>query len=488
MLTKQTLEKYQPVIGIECHVQLATKSKLFTAINNDAREAEPNTTVGPLCFGLPGTLPVLNKRAVELAIKLGIALNSKINSVTSFDRKHYFYPDNPSGYQITQMERPIILGGHVDALTPEGLNFKVRLHHAHLETDAGKLTHPAGKDYSLVDFNRVGTPLVEIVTEPDINSPAEARAFAEELHKLVIFSGAGDGNLYYGNMRFDVNVSVKLKDAKELGTRTETKNLNSFKSVEKAAQYEIKRQIELLEKGERITQETRGWDEAKQKTFTQRSKEDAQDYRYMPEPDVPPLEIGADWVERVKAEMGPLPSEIRTTLSLSGVDPGLFNIFLENDRLLSLMLEAIKLNNNNKKANKKIASWLTSDVLPLISGDQPEIQKLNLTANNLLKLSELVEKGSLSSTGAKQVLVEIAKKDADPKAVAKQLNLIQVSDDNFIADVVAQVIKENPKPVEDIKNGELKAIGFLTGQAMKISKGQANPALVTAEIKKQLDL
>jgi aspartyl-tRNA(Asn)/glutamyl-tRNA(Gln) amidotransferase subunit B len=488
MLTRETIEKYQPVIGIECHVQLATKSKLFTAINNDARDAAPNTTVGPLCFGLPGTLPVLNKHALDLAIKLGIALNSKINSVTSFDRKHYFYPDSPSGYQITQMERPIILGGHVDAVTPEGLKFRVRLHHAHLETDAGKLTHPAGKDYSLVDFNRVGTPLVEIVSEPDINSPAEARAFAEELHKLVIFSGAGDGNLYYGNMRFDVNVSVKLKDATELGTRTETKNLNSFKSVEKAAEYEIKRQIELLEKGEKITQETRGWDEAKQKTLTQRSKEDAQDYRYMPEPDVPPLEISAEWVEQVKSEMGPLPNQIRETLSLAGVDPGLFNIFLENHNLLSLILKVIELEPNNVKLAKKSASWLTSDVLPLISGDNPEIKTLNLTAKNLIKLNALVEQGKLSSTGAKQVLLELCKKDADPEAVATSLSLIQVSDDSFIADVVAQVINENPKPVEDVKNGELKAIGFLTGQAMKISKGQANPALVTAEIKKQLGI
>ena len=488
MLTKEILEKYQPVIGIECHVQLATKSKLFTAINNDASGAAPNTTVGPLCFGLPGTLPVLNKHAVDLAIKLGIALNSEINSVTSFDRKHYFYPDNPSGYQITQMERPIILGGYVDAVTPEGLKFKVRLHHAHLETDAGKLTHPTGKDYSLVDFNRVGTPLVEIVTEPDINSPAEARAFAEELHKLVIFSGAGDGNLYYGNMRFDVNVSVKLKDAKELGTRTETKNLNSFKSVEKSAQYEIKRQIELLEKGERITQETRGWDEAKQKTFTQRSKEDAQDYRYMPEPDVPPLEIGADWVERVKAEMGPLPSDIRGSLASAGVDSSLFDIFLDNGELLNLILKVIELEPGNNKLAKKSASWLTSDVLPLISGEQPEVSKLELSPQSLIRLNGLVEQGSLSSTGAKQVLIELCKKDADPEAVATSLSLIQVSDDSFIADIVTQVINENPGAAGDVKNGELKAIGFLTGQAMKISKGQANPALVTAEIKKQLDL
>jgi aspartyl-tRNA(Asn)/glutamyl-tRNA(Gln) amidotransferase subunit B len=486
MLTKEIIDKYQPVIGIECHVQLATKSKLFTAINNDAREAKPNTTVGPLCFGLPGTLPVLNRRAVEMAIRLGFALNADINNVISFDRKHYFYPDNPSGYQITQMSQPIILGGHVDAATPEGLKFTVRLHHAHLEADAGKLTHPTGADYSLVDFNRVGTPLVEIVTEPDICSPAEARAFAEELQKLVIFSGAGDANLYYGNMRFDVNVSVKLKRAEELGTRTETKNLNSFKSVEKAAEYEIRRQIEQLEKGERVIQETRGWDEAKQKTFTQRSKEDAHDYRYMPEPDIPPVEISQQWVDRVKSEMGPLPSDIRRTLDEAEIDQNLFNIFLDNSNLLILILSVIKNQPNNKKIAKKIASWLTSDVLPLISGDSPEVKTLSLTSENLIKLESLVEKGSLSSTAAKQVLIEISKKDADPEVIAKALNLIQVSDNSFIEKIVKEVIDANPQAVADIKNGELKAIGFLTGQVMKQSKGQANPALATAEIKRQL--
>jgi aspartyl-tRNA(Asn)/glutamyl-tRNA(Gln) amidotransferase subunit B len=451
MLSKQIIDKYQPVIGIECHVQLATKSKLFTAINNDAREADPNTTVGPLCFGLPGTLPVLNRSAIDLAIKLGVGLNARINDVITFDRKHYFYPDSPSGYQITQMQNPIILGGHVDATTADGLKFKVNIHHAHLETDAGKLTHPAGADYSLVDFNRVGTPLVEIVTEPDINSPAEARAFAEELQKIVIFSGAGDGNLYYGNMRFDVNVSVKLKNAEELGIRTETKNLNSFKSVERAAKFEIERQIKLLEKGERIIQETRGWDDAKQKTFSQRSKEDAHDYRYMPEPDVPPVEIDEQWVSRVKSEMGLLPDDIRAKLIEAKISPDLFDIFLDNEALLNLISKIIDLKNQDVKLIKKAVSWLTSDVLPLISGDQPEVKKLALSAENLIKLSNLVDSGNLSSTGAKQVLIEICKKDCDPEAVAKNLNLIQVSDNSFIEKIVAEVIDANPQAVADVK-------------------------------------
>lgn len=486
MLSKEIIDKYQPVIGIECHVQLATKSKLFTAINNDAREANPNTTVGPLCFGLPGTLPVLNQSAIDLAIKLGVGLNAKINDVITFDRKHYFYPDSPSGYQITQMQNPIILGGHVDATTADGLKFKVNIHHAHLETDAGKLTHPAGADYSLVDFNRVGTPLVEIVTEPDINSPAEARAFAEELQKIVIFSGAGDGNLYYGNMRFDVNVSVKLKNAEELGTRTETKNLNSFKSVERAAKFEIERQIKLLEKGERIIQETRGWDDTKQKTFSQRSKEDVHDYRYMPEPDVPPVEISEQWVSDVKKTIDLLPAEIRTKLASVEIDQSLFDIFLENRALLNLILAVIDTEPKNQKLAKKVASWLTSDVLPLISGDQPEVKKLALSAENLIKLSNLVDSGNLSSTGAKQVLIEICKKDSDPEAVAESLSLIQVSDNSFIEKIVAEVIDANPQAVADVKNGELKAIGFLTGQVMKLSKGQANPALAAGEIKKQL--
>jgi aspartyl-tRNA(Asn)/glutamyl-tRNA(Gln) amidotransferase subunit B len=280
-------DKYDMTIGIECHVQLATATKLFSGADNDARDKDPNTVVSPIDFGLPGMLPVLNREAVNLAIIAGKALNSEIAKVSRFDRKHYFYPDLPKGYQTTQMYNPIILGGFVDAPLEDGTNVHVRLDHAHMEEDAGKLTHYG--DYSLVDLNRAGTPLIEIVSEPDIHSAAAAKAYATELYRLMTYAGVTLGDLYHGNMRFDVNVSIAPKGATELGTRAEVKNLNSFKSVERAAEYEFNRQAERLEKGERIVQETRGWDEAKQKTTSQRSKEDAQDYRYMPDADIPPI-------------------------------------------------------------------------------------------------------------------------------------------------------------------------------------------------------
>ena len=277
---------YESVIGIECHVQLKTKTKLFAAVNNDAREAPPNTLVSHIDFGLPGALPVLNGKAVELATRAAFALGTKPEKFSKFDRKHYFYPDLPKGYQISQYDQPIIGKGAI-TIEVDGEEKTVGITRAHLEEDAGKSTHPAGQDYSLVDLNRAGTPLLEIVSEPDLHTAAEAKAYARELYLRMRYADVSDANLYYGNMRFDVNVSVSKTD--QLGTRSETKNLNSFRAVEKAVEYEATRQIELLEKGERIVQETRGWDDAKQKTISQRSKENADDYRYMPDPDLPPI-------------------------------------------------------------------------------------------------------------------------------------------------------------------------------------------------------
>src|SRR5690606_14169481 len=271
--------EYVPTIGIECHVQLATKTKLFSATDNDARDQMANSMVNEIDFGLPGMLPVLNRAAVELAVKAGKALNAKISNVSRFDRKHYFYPDLPKGYQTTQMYQPIILEGYVDAPLEDGTTVRVGIHHAHLEEDAGKLNHEPG--HTSVDLNRAGTPLIEVVSNPDMHSPAEARAYASELYRLMTYAGVTNGDLYHGNMRFDVNISVAPKDSPTLGKRTEIKNLNSFRNVERAAEYEIKRQLELLQNGETIVQETRGWDDDRQTTFSQRSKEDAQDYRYM---------------------------------------------------------------------------------------------------------------------------------------------------------------------------------------------------------------
>ncbi|HVX24086.1 MAG TPA: Asp-tRNA(Asn)/Glu-tRNA(Gln) amidotransferase subunit GatB, partial [Candidatus Saccharimonadales bacterium] len=311
MISAETRAKYKVTIGIECHVQFKTVSKLFSGAGNDAREAEPNTLVNHIDFGLPGALPVLNAEAIKLAARAAFALNSTPQPFSKFDRKHYFYPDLPMGYQITQYDEPIILGGHVDIVV-DGEPRSIGITRAHLEADAGKSTHPAGKDYSLVDLNRAGTPLLEIVSEPDMHSAAEAKAYARELWLLMRYADVSDANLYYGNMRFDVNVSVSASN--ELGTRTETKNLNSFRAVEKAVEYEVSRQIELVEKGEKIVQETRGWDDAKQKTLSQRSKENADDYRYMPDPDLPPVVLDDTFIAQAKKSMSVMPGEWRSRL------------------------------------------------------------------------------------------------------------------------------------------------------------------------------
>ncbi len=317
MIDAKTLASYRATIGIECHVQLKTKTKLFAAVGNDAREAPPNTLVSHICFGLPGALPVLNEEVLHLAARAAFALGTEPERFSKFDRKHYFYPDLPKGYQISQYDEPIIAKGEI-TIEVEGKPKKVGITRAHLEEDAGKNTHPTGADYSLVDLNRAGTPLLEIVSEPDMHTAAEAKAYARELYLRMKYAGVSDADLYYGNMRFDVNVSVSKTD--KLGTRTESKNLNSFRAVEKAVEYEVKRQAELLEKGKTIAQETRGWDDAKQKTFSQRSKEEAEDYRYMPEPDIPPIVLEKSFIEEIKAEMPVMPDEWRKRLNELGVD------------------------------------------------------------------------------------------------------------------------------------------------------------------------
>src|SRR6185369_680249 len=308
MIDPKVRERYTSTIGIECHVQLKTATKLFDAVGNDAREAEPNTLIGPLSFGLPGALPVLNKEALHLAMRAAFALDTVPQKFSYFERKHYFYPDLPMGYQISQLAHPIIVGGTV-TVDVDGKPVTIRVNRVQMEADAGKSTHPAGKDYSLVDFNRAGTPLLEIVSEPDMHSAAQAKAYARELYLRMRYADVSDCNLYYGNMRFDVNVSVSKTE--KWGTRTETKNINSFRAVEKTVEYEINRQIEVLEKGDKVVQETRGWDDAKQRTFTQRTKEDAHDYRYMPDPDLPPVVLTQEYVDEIKAAMPALPDDYR---------------------------------------------------------------------------------------------------------------------------------------------------------------------------------
>jgi aspartyl-tRNA(Asn)/glutamyl-tRNA(Gln) amidotransferase subunit B len=482
MLSQETRAQYKITIGIECHVQLKTKTKLFSGADNDARKAAPNTLVNHIDFGLPGALPVLNEKAVELASRAAYALNSEPQRFSKFDRKHYFYPDLPMGYQITQFDEPIVLGGHVD-ITVDGEKRHIGITRAHLEADAGKSTHPAGSDYSLVDLNRVGTPLLEIVSEPDMHSATEAKAYARELYLRMRYADVSDANLFYGNMRFDVNVSVSKTD--ELGTRSETKNLNSFRSVEKAVDYEVNRQIERLEKGEAIVQETRGWDDAKQKTFSQRSKEDAHDYRYMPDPDLPPVVLSESYVNTIKASMPKLPDDYRKAFSEIGLSDTVIEDVIANPDVANTVMNVL----DEAGANhvKRIAFWLMQPQTDDADVDtDSDAVALDVNVQNLIQLSEMVEANKLSSTAAKEVLSDMLKTGKAPEEIAEAKNLLQESDEVAIAAIVAQVLSDNAKAAEDVRNGEMKAIGFLVGQVMKQSKGKANPALAMALIEKQL--
>ena len=494
MISQEIRNQYKVTIGIETHVQLNTKSKLFSGAGNDAREAPPNTLVSHIDFGLPGALPVLNEEAVHLASKMAFALGVEPQRYSIFERKHYFYPDLPMGYQISQLAQPIIVGGNVP-IELDGESKDIRINRVQMEADAGKSTHPAGKDYSLVDLNRAGTPLLEIVSEPDIATAAEAKAYARELYLLVRYADVSDANLYYGNMRFDVNVSVSKTD--EFGTRTETKNLNSFRSVEKAVEYEVNRQIEVLEKGEKIVQETRGWDDAKQKTFTQRTKENADDYRYMPDPDLPPIVLEDDYIEKIRSEMPVLPPEWRARLDSLGLTKPDIETLLDSHveiaevDYLSLIESALE----DKDYARQLANWLVNIDIPFVKYLHNEgVQSSEYDRNKLYReVNRLIREGKLNSTKAKALIQEFLNPhtenlEADIETNAQNKGFIQVSDEGEIAKIVEQVLAENAKAAEDVKNGEMKAIGFLVGQVMKQSQGKANPQLAQDLIKKQLGL
>lgn len=485
MASKDVLDTYEMTIGIECHVQLATKTKLFSAADNDSRDTEPNNNVALIDYGLPGMLPVLNWEAVKLAVKAGKALGSEIALRSHFDRKHYFYPDLPKGYQTTQMYEPIIGPGLVKAPLEDGSTIDVRIHHAHMEEDAGKLTH--FKDYSLVDLNRAGTPLIEIVSEPDIHSAAGARAYATELYRLMTYAGVTHGDLYHGNMRFDVNISVAKKGASELGKRAEVKNLNSFRSVERAAEYEFNRQVDVLEKGEQVVQETRGWDDDKQITVSQRSKEDAQDYRYMPDPDIPPIVLSAEEVTKIQSDMPKLPSEYRENWQSLELDGSVVNTILTHAPIAAV-IDAVH-ERFDSSVTKRVVNWFAS-----ASADDIDVAKIEAGLVNSQRLSELslmVGENKLSSTGAKEIffyLFDEESTDKMPEEIAKERDLLQVSDTGAIGAIVDEVMADpaSAKALEDIRAGNDKAIGFLVGQVMKKSKGQANPAMAQELIRERL--
>lgn len=475
--------KYYPAIGVECHVQLKTRTKLFAGVDNDARAAKPNTLISPLCVGLPGTLPVLNAEAVNLTIRAGLALRAEIAKVSHFDRKHYFYPDLPKGYQISQYSRPIVGKGVVEIPMDDGTITKVRITRAHLEEDAGKTTHPAGSDYSLVDFNRTGTPLLEIVSEPDIHSAVEARAFAHELYLIMKYAGVSDVDLYHGNMRFDVNVSVS-NNFNKLGIRSETKNLNSFRSVEKTIEFEIKRQIALLEKGQKVVQETRGWDEAKQKTTSQRGKEEAHDYRYFPDPDIPPINITKAMVAKAAEEMPLLPMALRERFGSLGLNISQINTILEEPILAEIIRYLSEA--HDQKTTRTIANWCLGELQRLSSAGKIKWVQVKNALDNLIELAAMVDGSELSSSAAKELLSEIITNNTDPKKLAQSEGLLQMSDESQLVLIIEQVLSENEKAVDDVRKGKAKAIGFLVGQVMKNSGGRANPKVVEELIEKQL--
>ncbi|MBR2641125.1 Asp-tRNA(Asn)/Glu-tRNA(Gln) amidotransferase subunit GatB [Candidatus Saccharibacteria bacterium] len=490
--------KYIPTIGIECHVQLCTKTKLFSEVDNDARGKEPNSCVSPVDYALPGMLPRLNGEAIRLAILAGRAMNCEINTWSRFDRKHYFYPDSPKGYQITQFYEPIIGAGYVEL--PSGT--KIRIEHAHLEGDAGKLTH--FNSYSLVDLNRVDTPLIEIVSMPDIHSASDAHDYAKELWRLMCFAGVTYGDLYNGNMRFDVNISLAPEGAEKLGTRAEVKNLNSFRSVERAVEYEIKRQSKILDAGQKVVQETRGWNDAKGETTGQRSKEEAKDYRYMPEPDLPPINLSAEFIENESAKLPLMPSDYREIFN-GIIKSDILEVLLDYPKLMEKLRELGKVPGRERSRPLGQASLspvnLPSSQIATISNlftsvllaEEKSAEYLNdlPSTADLAELAEMNEKKELSSTATKEVFLKLfdpQMKNHGAKQIAKELGLIQENDLGALEKIVDVVLSkpETQKAQEDFRAGSEKVLGFLVGQVMKESRGKANPGAVQEILRKKL--
>ncbi len=475
-------------------------TKMFCDCPNNTEEKHPNTNVCPICLGHPGTLPVINKKAVEAMIKIGMAVGGKINDSFKFDRKNYFYPDLPKGYQISQYDLPIVQGGVIDISARlaqssiEGLGSKkiVKLNRVHLEEDAGKLVHsPDGKS-TLVDFNRGGLPLMELVTEPDMHSVKEAVAFAKELQLILRYLGVADADLEKGQMRGDANISLSMEDGK-LGTKVEIKNLNSFRAIEEAINYEVERQAALLDDGKDIKQETRGWDDAKKKTTSQRSKEEAHDYRYFPEPDLPPLDSSAFDLDALKLEVPELPNEKRERFKKQfQLTDDQANILVEDRKEAEYFEEAVSEmeadDQESAPADKLqlLFNYLNSDLKGLVREKELNFSNLKLTPENFADLIDMISKKEISSRTAKDLLVKILESGVDPRTLVENEGLGQVSEEGELSGVVLKVIGANPKAVEDYKNGKSSAIQFLVGQAMKELKGRGNPAVLRTLLDKML--
>lgn len=475
---------YEVVIGLEVHAELKTSSKIFCGCST-AFGAEPNTQVCPVCSGFPGMLPVLNEKVVELAIITGLALNSEIPDYCKFDRKNYFYPDLPKAYQISQFELPICKGGYLD-IELDGEKKRIGITRAHMEEDAGKLVHQGNitsTTFSLVDLNRSGVPLLEIVSDPDMRSAREARAYMEKLRAILLFAGVSDCKMQEGSLRCDANVSVRPMGETTLGTRAEIKNLNSFRSLERAIEFEARRQIEAIEDGEVIIQETRTWDEEKQATRSMRSKEEAHDYRYFPEPDLPPLRISRDWVERLRATMPELPvqAEIRLqeNFGLPAYDASILTLTPESLAFFDKCVELYP-------QSKTVSNWMMGELSRLLNLNNMEISDCKLGPSDLARLLTLIDEGTISGKMAKGVFEDMFASGKPPDEIVKEKGMTQISDQDTLIKVIDEVIALNPTVVEDYRNGKEKALGFLVGQIMKATKGQANPGILNSLLRERL--
>lgn len=476
------MKQYETVIGLEVHVELATKTKIFCGCSTEFGGA-PNTHTCPVCTGMPGSLPVLNRRVVEFALKAGLAANCKIHRYCRFDRKNYFYPDNPQNYQISQLYLPICYDGFVEIETSQGKK-KIRIHEMHMEEDAGKLIHDEWEDCSLVDFNRSGVPLIEIVSEPDMRSAQEVIAYLEKLRCMMQYLGVSDCKLQEGSMRADVNLSVREAGSEIFGTRTEMKNLNSFKAIARAIEGERERQIELLEEGRAVVQETRRWDDNKESSYAMRSKEDARDYRYFPDPDLPPVHISDAWIEELRASMPELRGEkqlrYQKEFGLPAYDAG---ILTESRHLSGLFEEVARLCGNAKKT----ANWFMVEVLRLMKDKGMEPEQVRFTPLHLAELLLMIEKKEVSAQNAKKVFEKVFEEDIDPVLYIEEKGLKIVEDKGLLTDTLNMILNENPGPLAELLGGKEKVFGFFVGKMMKELKGKASPDAVREALTEEIE-
>lgn len=477
------MTEYEAVIGLEVHAELKTKSKIFCSCTTEFG-GEPNTHVCPVCLGLPGTLPVTNKKVVELAIKAGLALNCRIAGFSKFDRKNYYYPDLPKNYQTSQYDLPIAAHGYLD-ISVDGKPKRIGITRLHMEEDAGKLVHYGnpGTGFSLVDYNRTGVPLAEIVSEPDMRSPEEARAYLDQLKAILEYTEVSDCKMEEGSLRCDANVSVRPKGESKLGTKTELKNMNSFRALQRALEYEIERQIEVLEEGGKVVQETRSWNEAKGITEVMRSKEDAHDYRYLPEPDLVPMVIDQQWVEEIKASLPELPAERKARLIREMGLPEYDASVITGSKKLADFFDACASRYENPK---EISNWIMGELLRLLNAENLKIDQSPITPDGLVQLLKIQKGGTISGKIAKQVFEEMFNTGKSPEEIIKEKGLVQISDAGELESIVEKVMANNPKSVEDYRSGKEQALKFLVGQVMKETKGKANPQLANDILIKKL--